>query len=521
MIARHHIQSQPGRDSRRGDVTIHALGRLFVAVGLLALVLFALHEMLTTGRPVFVLVGWLVAPTVIFLMLLNFDRFFPVWLMLIIFPIQVPVGGAFIPLNALVGACLVLVGIVRHTLKEDVVTARNFPWPLRIILAALVLAYLHNPAMPTGGVYQYGETGSGFRRYLMEGVKWSGVVYVLYYVRGLADENRLLRFIRRVTWVAILLKIAVLATRSRLLYYLIGEDLDTLMFTGYISRFFFVTAAVAGGLQVTLCWQPRGVLLNVLRTLLVPLCFVALGAGGTRSDVLTGVVLVYGYLFLRRKFMTIGLFSAAIAGSFVVFMFVPGVRERLPERYQRVFIYSSQAAILSHIDRHMAESAMGSMDWRMNIAELAVKDIARSPVIGNGVRPAPILSFRRSPEEIYRREVNFVATHNFYLDQLLLFGIPAGLVIVGWIFSIFVRGLRIVWTDPERYTHSLLGYCLLTIPPILVVGFFNGSAYQDQVVLAAVALGLIQRHASTRLSTATPTEPHPAARDRLSHVPVI
>jgi O-antigen ligase len=479
--------------SRRGDVTIHSLSRLAMALLVMAFALFALQRMLTTGNAVFILVGWILAPTILFLMLLNFDRFLPFWLMLIIFPVQVPVGGAFIPLNTLVGTCLVAVAILRHAIRADVLTRTTFPWQLRLILLALILAFLHNPALPTSGMYQQSDIGSGFRRYLIEAVKWSSIVYILYYVQNMKSEERLMAFIRTATWCGVFLKIAVLLTRSRFLYYLIGEDLDTLMFTGYLSRFFFVTAAVAGGLHVTLCWRPRTAPNRILRAMLVPICFIALGSGGTRSDILQGVLLISTYLLLQRKFATIGFFATSLAAALAIFMFVPSVRERVPERYQRIFIYSRQAASLTHVDRSMAQSAMGSVDWRMAIARMGLKDIVKTPIVGNGVRSAPVLSFRCTPEEIYRRQVNFVATHNFYVDQLLIFGIPAAVVLFVWLIRIFFTGLRITWQDPKRNAHSLLGYSTMIIPVIMVLGLFSSAAHQDQIVLVAIAAGCIQR----------------------------
>lgn len=468
--------------------------RKLLVVVLCAFWIYALSRVLGSVRPGYAIFTWFLAPIGLFLMLVYYDRLFPLWVITIIFPLQVPVGGALIQINVLIGACIILLGLVRQTINEDVVTRKTFPWQLRVIILALMLAYVFNPAMPTAAIYAYDEIGTGFRRYITEGVQWAGIVYVIFYVRRLNDPERLMRYIRMVVWCAVIIKIAVLLSRNPVLYLLIGQDLDGLIQSGYLERFFFVTAAIAGGLQVTLCWRPANSLFRLLRYVLIVICFVALGAGGTRSDVLLGTVMIFSYLFLKKRFALMSIFAVVLMLQFSAFMYVPALREMLPQRYQRVFIYTQRSTDLTHIDHDIANIAMGTVQWRFEIIRLAARDIISSPIIGNGVRPAPILPYRQTPEDAYRRAINFVLTHNFYINQLLLLGIPAALLVFYWFASTFINGLKLIWANPGKNADSLLGFSVLSIPSVMIVGFINTMPTPEQAILIAIAIALVSRY---------------------------
>jgi len=73
------------------------------------------------------------------------------------------------------------------------------------------------------------------------------------------------------------------------------------------------------------------------------------------------------------------------------------------------------------------------------------------------------------------------------------------------LWVVFWRGLHVVWQDPRRNANSLLGYCLVSIPAVLVSGLAAGNTLDTTTpVWIAVGTFLLRRPAQQDLQ---PEEP--------------
>ena len=414
-------------------------------------------------------------------------------------PIYLPLPYALgLPmLAAVLGFCVLKLAITYPALGKRQVNYRScFDVSMIVLFGIVALHYLSNPALPNRMGTLQGTTG--FRAYFSYGICFATVAIMGFVIRS---REEMISLFRKMVWwsvvVAVLLMICSVSRSGTAAIALTQMGIFVTAFDNGLLR--FVVLSGSGMIILSLALLPELMPLRAsTRAVLVAISLAAVIAGGSRTGVVTAVIIILTILWLRQKHTAFGVALGVILLTFAGLYYV-GENFQLRRgvgMFRIASIISPRAAEIS--------SATETYKWRMLRWERAIQDIRANPLFGVGYGGLQNLVFSADQEaEMLEMDLAAGSIHNGYLAIARAFGIPALLVFVFCLLKQIVTHWRFARkggpaSSQQRAIHMFFCANLLAY----VVELYLGSDANSFELWAYIALGMVAVQLNAHASSA-------------------